>query len=238
MNKVNVDLICVNILGEQFTKLRVEELNYAIKNIRIKRVLLQEEFTSQIKTSLHKNKSANYTNVDICLEICFFEKLYYKSIELKSTKNNKIPGSSVQQINPNEWVIFIKHTKNTIEIVTGQYINSITSKMPFPDRSPRPEVGFKTLQDWNSEYREIKDNTINILIDINHQQKLNLLQDWQEVLVEDWIKILFSEAELKSNERWFNNALRKFIIKFIDRFNQLSELEQRQFIKKTTKNIR
>ena len=51
----------------------------------------------------------------------------------------------MQQINPYEWVIFIKQGK-PIEITTGFYLNSITEKVQFPDRSPRPQVSFNTLK--------------------------------------------------------------------------------------------
>mgnify|MGYP003330257066 CR=1 FL=1 len=53
-----------------------------------------------------------------------FKKKVYEKIELKSTKDNAIPGSSVQQINPDEWVIFVKHTR--FSIITGGGIISKT----------------------------------------------------------------------------------------------------------------
>lgn len=119
-----------------------------LKKIKILQVLLPEEITEPIKEILKTTKDAIYTNPDMCLKLSYDGTIYYETIELKSTKQDSIPGSSIQQILPDEWVIFIKHTGTKIEIATGQYIHAINSKMQFPDRSPRPQVSFKELQNW------------------------------------------------------------------------------------------
>ena len=52
-------------------------------------------------------------------------KEYRISVEVKSTKNDRIPGSSVQQIDINDWVIFLKHDdvglkyKSSINVTNG-----------------------------------------------------------------------------------------------------------------------
>ena len=111
-----------------------------LKKIQVLRVLLPEQINDEIKLIISASKNAVYTNPDMCLEILMDGQKYYETIELKSTKQDSIPGSSIQQVLPDEWVIFIKHSFAKIEIVTGQYIHAINSKMQFPDRSPRPQV--------------------------------------------------------------------------------------------------
>lgn len=114
-----------------------------IKQIQVNRVLLPEDISDELKETIKASKSGVYTNPDLYLELKLGDELSYESIELKSTKNDSIPGSSIQQIVPEEWVIFIKHSGKSISISTGQYIHAINSKMQFPDRSPRPQVSFK-----------------------------------------------------------------------------------------------
>lgn len=119
-------------------------------NISITKVFLPDELSIEHKEQIAENKSSVYTNPDLFFKISDGTNTTYRSIELKSTKNNAIPGSSIQQIDADEWVIFVKHNKNSIELTTGQYIHSINSKLQFPDRSPRPQVAFNELTSWNN----------------------------------------------------------------------------------------
>ena len=79
---------------------------------KIKRVMLPEDISDELKQRIKETKNAVYTNPDICLEIETDGSIFYETIELKSTKSDSIPGSSIQQIVPTEWVIFIKHSSN------------------------------------------------------------------------------------------------------------------------------
>lgn len=170
-------------------------------------------------------------------------KLFYETIELKSTKTDSIPGSSIQQIIPTEWVIFIKHSLNSIAVITGQYINAINSKIQFPDRSPRPQVSFKELSTWNNLYRNIDNHNLIYKYDNSFLDKLALINDWQSVLSKRWINILFECKEIKKSEPWFNNNIRKFIIDFLEIYDNLNaqekvdlKLQIRSMIKKETDN--
>lgn len=93
----------------------------AIKKIQVNRVLLPEDISDELKEIIKASKSSVYTNPDLYLELKLGDEISYESIELKSTKNDSIPGSSIQQIIPEEWVIFIKHSRKSICISTGQY---------------------------------------------------------------------------------------------------------------------
>lgn len=230
------NIIFLNIESHQPTVL--SEFN----SFKILRVLLPEEIknNNEIKKAIINKKTSVYTNPDICFEISDGNKIFYETIELKSTKKDNIPGSSIQQILPNEWVIFIKHTSSSIDIVTGKYINSINTTIQFPDRSPRPQVSFKELKNWNNSFRLICDNILTYSEDKNSINKLNLIQDWQKVLSDRWIDMLFESNTIKANEPWFNNTMRKFILEFLEKYETLNKNEKLNFkrkIKNLTQNI-
>ena len=220
------------IPSTKINKLIIDDNSYMIDNFlnfKINKVFLQDELTDDIINEIKKVKTSVYKNPDICLEIESNGKIYYETIELKSTKNSVIQGSSVQQIIPNEWMIFIKHNKKDVDITTGKYIHSINTKIQFPDRSPRPQVSFDYLKSWNKSFRIVENGNLiykndNFLLD-----KLNLVYDWQSVLVERWLDILFKQDRLYKNEPWFNNALRKLIIDFLNIYDDLNDFEKENF---------
>ncbi len=224
----------------EITEIQFEGVNSTditvLKTLKINRVLLPEDITEEIREMIKESKSSVYTNPDMCLEIIFDNKVYYETIELKSTKQDSIPGSSIQQILPTEWVIFIKHSNNKIEVTTGQYIHAINSKMQFPDRSPRPQVSFKEMMNWNQLNRLIQYSSLVYKKDENEQTKYELIHDWQSVLAERWIEMLFEANTVKNNEPWFNNNMRKFILDFLERYEALSETEKIEF-KDKIKNL-
>jgi len=200
----------------------------SVKNAYIGRVLLPEHITPQIKTLLQARKKAIFTKPDLCLEININGNIEYETIELKSTKSNSIPGSSVQQIMPDEWVVFVKHINGKIEVTTGQYFCAINSKMQFPDRSPRPQVSFSELQNWNVKCRYKTNDTVTFASMGDENKKYDLLTDWQEVLAKQWTDIVFGDHP-KKNEPWFNNNLRKFIIEFLKVYDKMTSDQKQQY---------
>mgnify|MGYP003407068712 FL=1 len=208
---VKLKKLAVKIDSEE-SIIDIEEL----KSYKITNVLLPEHLTAEQKKDITIAKKSVYTNPDLYLEITDGENIYFESVELKSTKDNNIPGSSVQQVSPFEWVIFVKRDNEKVLVTTGFYINSITEKLPFPDRSPRPQIGFKTLLDWNKKYRKVENDILKIenSIEINND-KIKLLTDWQDFLASEWLEIIKSE-ESRNSEKWFNNAIRKFALKFLE----------------------
>lgn len=201
----------------------------AIKKIQVNRVLLPEDISDELKEIIKASKSSVYTNPDLYLELKLGDKISYESIELKSTKNDSIPGSSIQQIVPEEWVIFIKHSGKSISISTGQYIHAINSKMQFPDRSPRPQVSFKAMSTWNKDKRIVKSNALCYEKDDDDNNKRALISDWQDVLSQRWIDVLFNATSTKANEPWFNNNMRKFILSFLTKYENLTDAEKIEF---------
>ena len=211
------------------------EISETIKAITIERVLLPEDITPQIKDLLQQRKNAVYTNPDLCLELNINGNKYFETIELKSTTTDAIPGSSVQQVTPDEWVIFVKHRNSQAQISTGKYLHAVNSRMQFPDRSPRPQVSFDTLKNWNNRYRTSDENTVKYHFCDNDYLKYELLNDWQDFLAKRWVNIVFSN-NTNRNEPWFNNNLRKFVLKFLNEYDAMSSLEQTKY-KELLKNI-
>lgn len=216
------DISISSLINDDGTKFDISNLS----DYRIEKVLLPEDVTDEIKAILSSRKKAVYTNPDLCLKITDGLDIVYETVELKSTKQNSIPGSSIQQILPDEWVIFIKHTSNSIKVVTGQYIHAINSKMQFPDRSPRPQVSIEELKEWNHQNRIIENDCISYKADDSDVVKFDLIMDWQDVLSKRWIEVLFEHTSVKTNEPWFNNNLRKFIIRFLDKYDKLNDSEK------------
>ena len=219
----DIDITSLCFEGITFTDVQT------IKHIRVNRVLLPEDISDELKETIKASKSSVYTNPDLYLELILDNKLFYESIELKSTKNDSIPGSSVQQIVPEEWIIFIKHSKNDISISTGQYIHAINSKIQFPDRSPRPQVSFKAISTWNKDNRTLNSNVLCYAKDDDDQNKKELISDWQNVLSQRWIDLLFNATSTKTDEPWFNNNMRKFILSFLTKYETLSDDEKKEF---------
>ncbi len=203
------------------------DIPQSVKDAFVHSVMLPPIY-DDVKNILKKRKNAVFTEPDICLAININGKLEYETIELKTTKNDSIPGSSVQQITPDEWVIFIKHTANDVEITTGQYFYAINSKMQFPDRSPRPQVSFKELYNWNNRCRNINGNTVEYKAIGDEAEKKALLTDWQDVLAKRWTKIVFDKSNHKG-EPWFNNNLRKFILQFLEKYDSMSDKEKDEY---------
>ncbi len=207
-NKLSLSSLVTSIV------IKVDEEEHAIpiaqlNDIYVQRVWLPQELTSDMKSEIAKSKTSVYTNPDLYLEIWSPEGVVYVSIELKSTKNNKIPGSSVQQVSPYEWVIFVKHSEKEINTVCGFYVNSITENMPFPDRSPRPQIGHNTLKEWNKKHRKIENGCLVYTIDTKEDcAKKAMLEDWEQVLCNEWMETIGKQK--RSNEKWFNNTIRKY----------------------------
>lgn len=203
------------------------EIDDIVRNIFVQQVLLPDELTDDIKSILKSRKKGIFTNPDLCLVLNIKNATVYQTIELKSTKSDAIPGSSVQQVSPYEWVIFIKHNAQNIDVTTGQYMNAVNAKMQFPDRSPRPQVSFNELKSWNLQHRIIKPDDI-YFDSSDNKDKQRLLEDWQGVLAERWTKIVFAAKKGKA-EPWFNNNLRKFVLKFLERYDELPSSKQEEY---------
>lgn len=64
---------------------------------------LDYDLNNDIIHRIATSTNSVYVKPDLVLKCNFFGKEVYQKIELKSTKNNNIPGSSVQQVLPMNW---------------------------------------------------------------------------------------------------------------------------------------
>lgn len=203
------------------------DISESIKNATINSVILPP-ISDNLKSILKSKKNAVFTEPDICLAVNINGSVEYETVELKSTKTDAISGSSVQQILPDEWVIFVKHGKKGAEITTGQYFHAINSKMQFPDRSPRPQVSFSELQNRNNLYRKNDNTSVTYNSADDESIKYELLTDWQGVLAKRWTEVVF-DSNPKKREPWFNNNLRKFILEFLSCYDKMSPDAQKKY---------
>ncbi len=233
LSGVKLTKLSVKIDKEEHT-INIEDL----KRYKISNIFLPEHLNTEQKKEISTLKKSVYTSPDLYLEITDGINIYFESVELKSTKDNNIPGSSVQQVSPFEWVIFIKRDNEKVLVTTGFYINTITEKLPFPDRSPRPQIGFKTLSDWNKKYRKVENAVLTVenISEINND-KIKLLTDWQDFLATEWLEIIKCK-ESRNNEKWFNNAIRKFALKFLEYTETLTKSEKEKLKIALTKLIK
>lgn len=210
----------------------------AFKNVQVTNVYLPDEIDDAVKKIVTDTRqNAVWTNPDLLLEIHFNGERVYQTIELKSTKKDAIPGSSVQQVNPEEWVIFVRHTATSIGVATGQYIHTVDSKVQFPDRSPRPHVSFLELKKWNDRNRKNADRVLSYIKDDMDDYKYELLNDWQGVLSNRWVNMIFDVGPERSREPWFNNNMRKFVMDFLKRYDNLNEEEKQRLKERIAEKI-
>ena len=206
--------------------------DFSISNIKV-----PSELTDFDKEYIRDSRSSVYTNPDLLFFITDGNKEYRISVEVKSTKKDKIPGSSIQQIDINDWVIFLKHDdKHILEFVTGKYINSISGTIQFPDRSPRPQVSYEILKNWNQEYRTFENGILSFKEDKDKVNKLQLIDDWQMLLSKRWLKVL-NEKKKTSSEPWFNNNIRKFSVLLLEYYTSLTEKKKSEFLNFIKNNI-
>ena len=68
--------------------------------------------------------------------------------------------------------------------------------------------------------------------DDDDNNKRALISDWQDVLSQRWIDVLFNATSTKVNEPWFNNNMRKFILSFLEKYEILTDAEKKAFKEK------
>lgn len=229
---------CNAIMSIDVVKIDGIEYHLNLNDFAVCDVFVPDDYNDEINDFVKKvKKGAIFVKPDMVLKCRFKGQFVFQTIEFKSTKNNKIPGSSVQQILPNEWVIFIKHnSKDGLSFITGKYKDSISKNMQFPDRSPRPQVSYDELYKWIKQYRDFNNRVLVIKNDAGENEKIEILTDWQEVLSKRWLNVIKSDSKGKK-EPWFNNNLRKFMLVFLKYYDDLNKDEQIELKKKISKNI-
>lgn len=202
----------------------------------INNVFLPEELTDEHKKVIRQSKTSVYTNPDLYIEVLGANNVrQYISLELKSTKQDKIPGSSAQQANPYEWTLFVKHSANAIDLISGLYANTVTGKLPFPDRSPRPQVSFSQLKDWNDAYRKYDKTGFRLTINTKDlDEKALVISDWERALVKDWMEYIKSD---KKPNKWFDHTQRMFVTDLILYYESLNDEDKKAFFDQNVKHV-
>ena len=203
----------------------------------ISNVFLPEELTAAHKKIIKETKTSVYTNPDLYIEVVgISDTPQYISLELKSTKQDKIPGSSAQQANPYEWTLFVKHGGvGGIEIISGLYANTVTGRLPFPDRSPRPQVSFSQLKEWNDNFRKYDENGMRLTINTKDlDEKALIISDWERSLVKAWMEYIESD---KAPNKWFDHTQRMFVVDLLSYYESLNEIDKKTFFEKNKKHI-
>ena len=106
--------------------------------------------------------------------------------------------------------------------------------MQFPDRSPRPQVSFNEMNSWNQKNRIFAYSSLVYKKDDLDVLKEKLIIDWQDVLAERWVKVIFDKNDISNKEPWFNTNLRKFILKFLKNYDSLNDEEKKELKKRLT----
>ena len=86
------------------------------------------------------------------------------------------------------------------------------------------------MQSWNQANRIVQYAKLMYKKDNEESVKYDLINDWQGVLSDRWIDMLFNATSTRNNEPWFNNNMRKFIVAFLDRYEKLSDVEKQALV--------
>ena len=152
-DELNID-VHIKKMTIKIIKSHLKEINEYLcqYDMEIVKLLTKEQYYRK------SNKRHNEDNISkFCdLVMVYKEKGIFKEdeLELKKTNNNVIPGSSINQIKPDKALLFFKYSKKKVDIESGYYFQTVEERIPFPDRSPRPSVSFKSLEATNKELKE------------------------------------------------------------------------------------
>lgn len=227
-NKINT----ITEIEQDGNDIKLQKSNFEIINVKV-----PGDLSLNDKEYIKATRNAIYTNPDLLFFINYDGNKITIPIEVKSTMNDRIPGSSIQQVVPEDWVIFLKHNERKVtEFITGKYIDAISGVMQFPDRSPRPQVSYNILKKYNKENKQILNNKLFLKTDGSRNDKLQIFDDWQMLLASHWLDILKSKKKAKK-EPWFNNNIRKFSIILLKYYDSLNENDKKKFINLIKNNI-
>ncbi len=213
----------------EYSQLNINDIIYTyndLKDIHIHKVLIKSEITNDIKENL-KSQNKIYTSPDLLFLITDGVNSIYKKIEIKTTKNNQILGSSVKQIDTDSWCIFIKRYKDKCDILTGKYLYAIDGKLRYPDRNPRPTISFNQLKLFNSHNRVIQDN--NIIYNWEEKDlvyKESVLKETNDFITSQWLDIVKEENVNKTD---FQSIIKLYSLKLLNEYDKMSSDEKNDF---------
>lgn len=178
-------------------------------------IYTENEYTDNIK-----NQVENYNNPDMIFEVHLGGDKKYEKLELKTSKDICIKGSSLSNIDNYEQTIFIYRGKDGIDIATGEYYKAITDMVPrITDRQPRLYLSFSKLKKAMNEDIEIPVNN-NYIYDAIADKTINEL-----------IKTPVGEYD------WYSKYNAQLLCKFLNLYENLDEKAKLDVKKKLYLNI-
>lgn len=200
--------------------------NLSDNKLKIKSVLTKEEYFSTKRVRVNEKEISKFCDLVLVYERDGIQR--EDELEIKKTNSNKIPGSSIKQIKPEKTVIFLKYSKNKIDLEIGYYFQLVEEEIPFPDRSPRPTISFNALKDSNERLTK-KETTMEELIE---SSKSVFDDNWIEQLVNNWMTLIKNKSFRKT---WFHKAIAIFVLKLWSYFDTISpedKKELKEYLKK------
>lgn len=184
---------------------------------------------SEYPKQISKTNAKRHVTPDIVIEI----NDHVFTVEIKTSKTGgDIPGSSVQQSDPDEWSIFVN--RKTGKVTCSKYAIAFSGKIPFPDRSPRPIVSCLSVEDW-SRTHVIKDKLhgvamINDLDIVNNRR--TMVNDWKEELISNWFDMMSVPSR-----GWFPNVLKRFVVYLLESEKNQDPAKRSTYIEKIKKSM-
>lgn len=204
----------VKILEKQQEKLHSIKWTDGESNLDIEYSKLSCECCEKAWTIVQQ-KNKEFININIkCkipdINITFIYdngKHIYKKIELKSSKSIKLPGSTINNLDVNQSLIYCLRPKNKTgeyKIKCSQYHFAIEQSNIdlFQDRTPRPRLNFQKMKDitnvlpyqhkdksyWLEHYSKCAINRINENTSGNYSWQDDLVKIIKKYIIEDYLK--------------------------------------------------
>lgn len=209
------------------------DAGYHIENVFIQNELdANKELKKLVKELLYERTKAyekagvTYTNPDLTLKIVSNNNendVFYDTIELKSTSKDgrgDIVGSCLNQIYPNEWLIFVYHQKDGKEgnITFGRYGEAVINCRV--DYRIRPVVAFQSLKD-NEDGKHKK---------LSIKECVAVKENWRNTVSEKAFNNLTND---KANSQ-YDQANRGLVLQALNEYEKMSDEEKIQFRNKLT----
>jgi len=216
----------IKILKNDFDELNIFLNDY---NIKLKKLLTKDQYFNKRNKRYEEENISKFCDLVLVYKENGFNK--EDELEIKKTNKNIIPGSSIKQIKADKALLFFKYTKGNVELQVGYYFQSVEERIPFPDRSPRPNVSFNSLKETNKELMDSETS----LEDVKSRTEDIFKDNWMEQLVSNWMDDVKSKFIKKS---WFFITIRMFALRFINYYENLSEIERKKLKEELRNNAK
>lgn len=191
----------------------------SFNGVKVQRVYIGKEAkeNKEVKEALmraSKNSDRIWANPDLCIKFQDEQGVFYETIELKSCKKDVIYGSSINQIDFDQWVIFVRHDGKNCAISVGRYIDFVPA-----DQKLKFDIRFRPF---------VSINEANKATEQARKEKEYMLNNWEQIMAEDSVDELINGTTDNLLSRW----LKKFSLVLLKRFMQMSDEEKEALFQK------